>query len=179
MTERWARFDTESNVLDNLEKMAMFLSRVRENPEDWKWVVISCFSALYSYAIQVAKGTDDLSVLEGKEGKQRLISFQKALEYCEVPIGARGALELTEEEKTSIEKIQKVFRNNFEHFNPGSWSIEISGFPQHVLNALSVIRRLAVDHNFYTHLDEAQRERLHQALASCGKLAMQLRDEYT
>lgn len=180
MTERWARFNTETNALDNLEKVAIFLDRAKCNPEDWKWVVMSCFGALYGFAIQVAKGTDDLFVVrKTKKGQSRLITCGEAIEICQQAIGARGPLELSEEERESINLIQNTFRNNFEYFNPGSWSIEISGFPDHILNVLNVVRRLAIDHNFYTHLDAQEKERLNLAIRKCELTIGELREMYT
>ncbi len=178
MTERWARFDTESNALDNVEKLSHFLERAKHHPEEWKWVVICCFSALYSYAIQVAKGTDDLSVIvETKKGHKKLISFGEALKRCEKPFGGRDVLKLSAEESESIRVIQNEFRNKFEHYNPGSWAIEISGFPEHILNCLAVIQRLAIDMNFYTHLSLLQKERLELTLKSCELSISEIREE--
>lgn len=93
MSERWARYDTESNAIDNLEKAAQFLRTVKDNPEDWKWVVICIFSPLYGFTIQVAKGSDDSSVITvTKKGHSRLISFGDALKHCKFSMGARSAL---------------------------------------------------------------------------------------
>tara|TARA_R110000772_G_scaffold205748_1_gene316362 strand:+ start:1212 stop:1754 length:543 start_codon:yes stop_codon:yes gene_type:complete len=179
MTERWARFDTESNAIDNLEKTAHFLRTVKDNHEDWKWVVICIFSSLYGFAIQVAKGSDDLSVVNTtKKGHSRLITFDEALEACRVTVGGRNALVTSEAENESISTIQKEFRNKFEHFNPGSWSIEVSGFPDHILNILNVIRSLALDLNFYSHINEVQKSNLVYILDECAFIATKLREMY-
>jgi hypothetical protein len=179
MSERWARFDTESNAIDSLEKAAHFLRTVKDNPEDWKWVVVCSFSSLYGFAIQVAKGSDDRSVIQvTKKGHERLITFGDALKVCKLSLGARAALETSKGEDDSIDKIQNEFRNNFEHFNPGSWSIEISGFPEHILNIINVIERLALDLNFYSHINESQKSNLKYVLAECKFITSQLGKMY-
>ncbi len=179
MTERWARYDTESNAIDSLEKAAHFLRTVKDNPEDWKWVVVCIFSSLYGFAIQVAKGSDDLSVVnQTKNGKSKLIRFGDALKICRQSLGGRLALVTTDEEDMSIDAIQNEFRNKFEHSNPGSWSIEISGFPEHVFNIVNVIRRLALELNFYSHITEDQRENLEYILDECVFITSKLKSIY-
>lgn len=179
MSERWARFDTESNAMDSLEKTAQFLRTVKDNPEDWKWVVVSSFSSLYGFAIQVAKGSDDRSFIQvTKKWHERLITFGEALKMCKQSLGARAALETSKDEDDSIDKIQNEFRNNFEHFNPGSWSIEISGFPGHIFNMVNVIERLALDINFYSHLSISQKDNLKYVIAECKFITSQLGKMY-
>ncbi|GAA0819487.1 hypothetical protein GCM10009111_23550 [Colwellia asteriadis] len=179
MSDRWARFDTESNAMDSLEKTAQFLRTVKDNPEDWKWVIVSSFSSLYGFAIQVAKGSDDRSVIQvTKKGHERLITFGDALKKCKQSLGARAALETSKDEDDSINKIQNEFRNKFEHFNPGSWSIEISGFPSHIFNIVNVIERLALDINFYSHLSISQKDNLKYVIAECKFITSQLGKMY-
>ncbi|MDT3322019.1 hypothetical protein Q4Q52_19985 [Shewanella sp. SP1S2-4] len=177
--ERWAKYDTESNAIDSLEKAALFLKTVKDNPEDWKWVVICMFSSLYGFAIQVAKGSDDSSVIKvAKNGHSRLISFGEALKDCKRSIGARTALVTTEHEDWAIDNIQNQFRNKFEHYNPGSWSIEVSGFPVIIYHILNVIRRLSLVHNFYSHISEEQRESLEYVLDECEYINGKLKSLY-
>lgn len=176
MDEIWARFNTESNAADNIEKALYFLGKVKSSPEDWKWVVICCQSALYGFLIHVAKGTDDTSVVNiTKKGHKRLITFDEALKICRCSQGARQALVTSEDENISIEIIQKEFRNKFEHFSPCSWRIEVSGFPDHIRTIINVIKRVAIDINFYNHIHGEERNRLlsvfEQSLAKTDELS--------
>lgn len=168
MTPVWARFDTETNAADNLEKALYFLGNVKNRPEDWKWVIICCHSALYGFAVHVASGSDDLSVINTtKKGHNKLISFGEALKICKKTIGARQALITSDEEDESINTLQNEFRNNFEHFNPCSWSIEVSGFPNDIKNIINVIQRVAMDINFYNHIHDEERTRLLEVFDQC------------
>ena len=179
MKEHYARYDTESNAIDNLNKAAHFLRTVRDNTEDWKWVVVCIYSSLYRFAIQVAKGSDDRSVVKTtKKGNDRLITFDEALDICKVSSGGRTALVISSDEEKAINRIQKDFRHNFEHFNPGSWSIEVSGFPMLTKNVLSVLRRLALTHNLYTHIEEQNRINLEFTLDECDFLLNKLEAYY-
>ncbi len=161
MAEVWAKFNTETNAIDSIEKGLFFLGEVKKSPENWKWVVICCHQALYGFAVHVAKGTDDSSVItKTKKGRSMLISFDEALNICKSAMGAREALITSAEEDESIRIINKDFRNNFEHFNPRSWMIDVSGFPIHLRNFVNVTKRVAVDINFYNHLHGEEREKI-------------------
>ncbi len=158
MNSIWAEFTTESNAVDNLEKALYFLGKVKHKPEDWKWVIICCHSALYGFAVHVASGSNDSSVIKiTKNNKKRLITFTGALKRCK---SACPALILSDEEEKSITILQNEYRNNFEHFNPCSWIINVSGFPQDIENIINVIHRLSTSINFYIHLDEKERDSL-------------------
>ncbi|VAX10908.1 hypothetical protein MNBD_GAMMA26-1029 [hydrothermal vent metagenome] len=122
MAEVWAKFNTETNALDSLEKGLFFLGEVKKSPENWKWVVICCHQAFYGFAIHVAKGTDDFSVItKTKKGHSMLISFDEALKRCKSAMGAREALITSAEEDESIRIINKEFRNNLESGNNSWW----------------------------------------------------------
>ena len=179
MANIWARFTTETNAADNLEKALYFLGNVKERPEDWKWVIISCHSALYGFAVHVASGSDDASVVtKTKKGKSRLITFGEALNICKTREGARGALVLTEDEQLSINIMQNEFRNNFEHFNPCAWSIEVSGLPRDIKNVINVTRRIAIDINFYNHIHGEELKRLLTVFDECLNSVNQLSEHY-
>ena len=69
-------------------------------------------------------------------------------------------LELTESQKESIRILKESFRDNFEHFIPKHWSIEIHGFPQITIDVLDVIKFLAIDTKNYCHLNISQCRRI-------------------
>ncbi len=179
MTPIWARFTTETNAADNLEKALYFLGNVKQCPEDWKWVIICCHSALYGFAVHVASGSNDSSVVNTtKSGNKRLISFGEALKICKGSEGARQALILSNDEEESINILQNEFRNNFEHFNPCSWSIEVSGFPQDIKNIINVTKRVVFDINFYNHIHGKERERLLTVFDECLNKANEISEHY-
>jgi hypothetical protein len=55
---------------------------------------------------------------------------------------------------------EKALRNNFEHYVPRVWSIELHGLPQISMDVLDVISFLAVDTFTYQHLNQSQRRRV-------------------
>jgi len=179
MSGIYIKYDSELNALDDLEKAVHYISEVDDDPHNWKWVVRCCHSAMYGFAITAAKGSDDLSVVKvTKSGHRKLITFDEALKICCQSQGARHALDISNDERKSLRFLQDQFRNRFEHFLPGCWSIEVSGFPSHVLNQIHVIRRLAIDINFYSHLQLNELERLEAILSRCETKLEELANKY-
>lgn len=147
---KWMRYDEQTNALDYLEKCYHFLKTVEKERQNWKWVIITLHSALYGFAISACRGTNSDSVIHRtKKGHERLIDFNEALKRCQDPNWMRVNIdykyyELSNQQKESIRMLHKVFRNNFEHFTPKSWSIEIHDMPIMILDCLDVVRNLVV-----------------------------------
>lgn len=91
----------------------------------------------------------------------RLINFGEALKRCQDPSWMQMTLiskplQLSDQQKESIEILKHLLRNNFEHYIPKAWSIEIHGMPQITIDVLDVIRFLAVETGNYIHLNSTQ-----------------------
>ena len=162
----YLRLTEEINALDYLEKSYHFIEKANKDKYAWKWVVLSLHGALYGFAICACRGTSNLIVVkENKKGIKRLISFNEALENCQNYKLMRMTIEskhlvLTESQKESIWQLKKHLRNNFEHYQPMSWSIEIHGLPNIAIDILSLIRFLALDTGNYIHLSTIQKRKI-------------------
>ena len=164
--EIWLRLSEEINAIDYLEKVAIFIQFAPVNRNDWKWVIIGLHGALYGFAIAACRGTDSQSVVKKSN---RLISFWEALERCQDPGHMKmlihsNHLVLNESQKESINMLKAEFRNEFEHFKPKRWSIEIHGMPKMAIDVLEVIRYLALETNTYVHLNGEDRERVERLI---------------
>ena len=156
--ERWLRLTEETNALDYLEKAHDYIGQTESSDIAWKWVVLSLHGALYGFAICSLKGTNYDRVLK-KDG--RLISFGEALKRCQdsrymrMTIMSRP-LQLSAQERDSIRILRQHFRNNFEHYRPKLWYIELHGMSQIAICVLRVIRFLALDAGNYVNLTSTQ-----------------------
>jgi len=150
ISAKWIRFDEITNALDYLEKCFIFLLTVKNEPQNWKWVVITLHSALYGFAISACKGMNsEIVVSRTKKGHERLIDFNEALKRCQDPIWMRVNINYEEfkfspGQQNSIRKLHQVLRNNFEHFTPKSWSIELHYLPDMVYDCFEVVRLLII-----------------------------------
>jgi len=172
---RYIKFSEESNALDYLEKAYHFIQKVDRNPNDWKWVIIALHGALYGFAVCACRGTDPHNVTFKSKNSEKLISFDEALQTCQDPKIMKMTtlskhLELSSKQKESIDILKKTIRNNFEHFIPKTWYIEIHGFPQIAIDVLDVIRFLALEAHNYSHLSTYQTRQLKSYVYQSKKL---------
>ncbi len=79
-------------------------------------------------------------------------------------------LKLTNEQKTSIDRLKKEFRNKFEHYPPRAWSIEIHGMPHIAIDVLDVVRFLALETGNYTSLNQPQKRKVTSLVFQSKKL---------
>ncbi len=163
---KWLRFTAETNALDYLERAGKFIRQTESDTKAWKWVIISLHGALYGFAICACRSTDYENIIRRtKKGIERLISLDDALRICQdkewmgTLYGGKPLI-LTENQKYSIKMLKKTLRNNFEHFKPKGWSIEVHGLPGIAIDILDIIRFLAVGTFRYQHLNQSQRRRI-------------------
>ena len=157
---KYAEFTEESNALDYLEKTLDFIKTAVGNPVEWKWVVLAIHGALYGFMICTLKGTDPDNVCATtKAGHVKLIDFRAARKRCQQPeftsvSGFTNVLRLTHNEDLALDMIHNDFRNQFLHYRPTLWSIEVTGMPFVIDLGLDVLRKVALDMGgYYAHYD--------------------------
>lgn len=174
--EKYLRFTEETNALDYLERAGEFIKSTSSDPKAWKWVILSLHGALYGFAISACKGSDYQSVVrKTKKGHERLITLDEALKMCQDKkwmgtLSSGLALNLSPSQEDSIRRLKATLRNNFEHYIPGGWSIEMHGFPRISMDILDVIRFLAVETLRYQHLNQTQRRKIKSIVFQSKKL---------
>jgi hypothetical protein len=171
--EDWVSFTEESNALDYLRKTVEFAKRVETALEDWKWVVLSLYGALYGFMICALKGTNPDNVAYTKGQQKRLISFGEALKRCQNPVymsmmDSSRILNMSQTQKRSLGLIQEEFRDAFAHYQPRLWAIELHGMPEIVMDGLDVVRFLGVEASNYAHFNADDRKQI-DALVTEGK----------
>lgn len=163
MMGKYYRTDEKENAVDFLQTAATFYAG--DHPHRWKWLTISLHGALYGFAALAIKGTNPDRVSKG----EKLISMWEALKRCQgdaymLQYSDSQRLVISDDENWAIEKLSKDFRNNFEHFMPKRWSIEVSGFPAIVSHVCRVIRFLALESGNVS-LNGKERKRVRLAIS--------------
>lgn len=166
-----------TNALDYLERAVSFLKETPDSHKAWKWVVIALHGALHGFAVAAAKGTDETSLL-GKNGK--MLGFWDILKLCQDPQHMRMLvhsrhLTVTDSQRDSIDLLKASLRNEFEHFSPKVWGIELHGMPQITIDVLDVIGFLAVETHTYVHLSPDQQEQVRRLVEDGKKFAAHLK----
>jgi hypothetical protein len=156
----------EINALDFLEKAYFFISQHEIKAIDWKWVSIALHGALYGFAICMLKGTNyERVIFKDRNNINRLISLDEAIKRCQLPEYAKMTivskeLILSNKQKESIRVLKDLLRNNFIHYIPSNWSIEIHGCPDMAIDILSIIKFLALESCNYISLSDSQKKKV-------------------
>ena len=175
-TEKYLRFTEETNALDYLERAGEFIQRALTDPKAWKWVVLSLHGALYGFAIVACKTSNPSSIVKTtKKGHERLITLDEALEMCKDAnwmgtLYGGIPLNVSARQADSIRRLKETLRNNFEHYIPSLWLIELHGMPQIAIDILNVIRFLAIETFRYQHLNQSQERKIRSIIFQSKKL---------
>jgi hypothetical protein len=167
ITANYARFTEEANALDYLEKTVSFIKSADNNPLDWKWIILAIHGALYSFMICALKGTSPDNVcFNTKAGKTKLIGFPEALKRCQDSAwmnvsGFTKVLQLSEKQRRAVKRIHDEFRNQFVHYQPTIWSIELAGMSEIVMQALDVVRFVSREMGcYYVHYEAGDTQKM-------------------
>ena len=153
--ERWIQIDEAEDVVGSLRHVIRTAQFVGEDQLAWKWVVLALHSALQgacvchltSTAAPVGAVTernaaewlayfeDSRSNPNARAPKTYLMGLPDLLAAVRKPYSAgdrsnAAGVELSDSELSWLRRFHEVFRNQFVHFEPIGWSIEVSGIPE-------------------------------------------------
>lgn len=169
--------DEQNDVLASLEMVQLALSHCEDNPNYWKWVVIALHSALQGALVCHLSDTAQLGALSnksttnwldwynrGRKGtmpKKRLAGPQELLDRL-IDGKARagrmdaGSVTVSPDQKRDFDLLHE-FRNDFMHFQPTGWVIEISGMPRIVKSQTKIIADIFSKGWAFRHLDDGRK----------------------
>ena len=160
----WLSTNESVETVSDFEMFAEQLKRITGDPHRWKWAVIALHSGLQGMIVLALKGSDYMNVIRHDEKKlysevsddkrsgksprnnQTLIRFtdlyvwikrNKILMYTDcrkfVPRGTQGR---------SIKTLNRL-RNEFVHFTPRVWGLDLGGLPRIASDCLEIAEFLA------------------------------------
>lgn len=159
----WLRTDELREAVLAICMVKEMLNRVNDEPYYWKWVVLALHNALQGFMVLALRGSDGLSVLKDDCAKAWLDAYERGDgNYPEARL--KRFLELYKDIKSdkmriygdsrpfrpqgtqgrSVKLLNRL-RNEFIHYTPKSWSLEISGLPKVVEDCIGVISFLAFE----------------------------------
>lgn len=196
--EVWLRTDERLDVVSSLLEVQRALNAVSTDVTAWKWAVIGIHSALQGAMVCHLSGTANVGALTRKSVKEvlswreneengvgcgakskgaprekvadakelfcRLQKNSKRFEY-----GAGQTIAVTSDEKRAFNLIH-CLRNDFSHFSPKGWSIEVSGLPNALLELVGLFRRISRDPWPFRHMEIEQKEHLRQTVEEIERI---------
>jgi hypothetical protein len=161
--KNYLRFDEKSNTYDSLEKLCLFLSKVQNEPNFWKWSIIALHNSLYGAMILSLQGSNPDRVSKFPIGKKTIYSTSSDNEPITLKVENRKLIDFSEAFKRiqkdkfmkmnvgsnifksefrhqeTVRALNNIFRNQFLHFMPLGWSIEIMGLDYLINDCLEII----------------------------------------
>lgn len=155
MAEIWLRIDEREDVIASLKMYIDAISKVRSDIIYWKWAIISLHSAVQSLMAFHLSFGNNLLVMSQQDAKAWLEAHETGAPYPETEMDSFLSLykkikkhEIlgfkftpTGQQGSSIKRLN-YFRNEFVHFMPKGWSIEMSGMPNICLDNLHIMKSL-------------------------------------
>jgi len=153
-TGNWIRTDEAEDVAASVRHVLRCWSLIPDDPQIWKWIALALHSALQGACVchlvttasPVGAVTDRnagewLAYFEGsrtdpqarmpKTYLMALPALIKAVRKQDSSGGgyASAAIEISQSELRWLSRFHDELRNQFVHFEPCGWSIEVSGMP--------------------------------------------------
>lgn len=182
--------------VNSLKFVSELKKKIRKEPYNWKWTIISFHNALQSIMVMSLQGSNGLLTLKKKSEEAWLKAY-----YENSPKNPRleldNFLNLYKKIKSSshlnyfqskkycppgtqdwaMEKLNAL-RNDFIHFGPKLWTIEISGLPGIILDCLDIARFQCCESGTIFFTDRRPLKPIVQELNKQEKFFKKLNEEY-
>ena len=171
------------------------LGHVLQDPYEWKWVIIGLDNALQNWMVEALRGSAAYHVIhprirdrwwaalqtEARPPDERLDEFFGLYESIQSDAMDKFVqskrLEPTPMQEDAVGRLHQL-RNEFVHFVPKLWSLEVSGLPAIIYECTCVIRFLAFQSgNIWWHKED-HASRTTAALSNIDAAVSMLRTAY-
>ncbi|MFH1596686.1 MAG: hypothetical protein ABIG94_10020 [Pseudomonadota bacterium] len=170
------------------------MSNVERDWYQWKWAILALHSSLQGFMVMALRGSDGLNCLRDDVAAEwfrayragEKLPIEKLDNFLNLYKKIKKANKMTfyihskpfkpsGTEGTSIKKINSL-RNDFVHFVPKSWSLEVTGLPPIFLDCLNIIDFLGWRCNNIIWYESAVEKRASKALSEAMKRIKDLKD---
>lgn len=160
MNEFWLQTNEYEEATSALEAVAEWSQRVENNISYWRWVVLALHNSVQGYMVLALRGSDGLRPLKDDVATKWLTAYREGGKYPVEKLDTFLNLYKKVQSDTmlfyvhskkvvpsrtlgrSMKKLNS-HRNDFVHFLPKSWSLEVSGLPAICLDCLALVEFLA------------------------------------
>lgn len=189
MVDNWIETNETEDVAGSIRHALRAAQVLGEDPQAWKWVVMALHSALQGACVchltttaapvgavternareWLAYFEDSRTNPHARPPKTRLMGLPDLLKAVRKPSsagdGSNGAgVAISESELSWLLRFHKEIRNQFAHFEPMGWSIEVSGIPAIAKLVARIIEDILRTGWAFRHQDRAQREEMQRSL---------------
>jgi hypothetical protein len=174
---KYVRFDELENLLASLDMLAVLSGQFerKRGATYWKWLIIGAHDAVQAAIICAIADSTGTNVLSKKSARAVLDWLEDSSKKYPGKFMAdfrtllkRARIKFSTQERKDIRKLHG-FRNEFVHFTPKSWSVELLGLPRIVGAALRLVERLMERDQPTVRMSGNRKRRLEQNLRQIRK----------
>lgn len=195
MAEIWIRTDEAEDVAGSIRQIVRMVNYVGDDAQAWKWAVIALHSALQGACVcHLTTTAAPLGAVTDKNAAEWIAYFEdsRVNPHAKRPktylMNLPELLKATTKRKSGgdhcssvgvaisrtemdwLGRFHKNIRNQFTHFEPMSWSVEVSGIPQIANLVARIIKDILEAGWAFRHLPLTQREDMQKNLELLEKL---------
>jgi hypothetical protein len=168
--------DEREELVNALRKVRTELEAARTDDHAWKWVIHALQSAVQNAIVAAISGTDGLGALTDRSARERMEDYENdtgrhadawLADFRELyrRMKSRTAFPPSPDVDEDLGRLVRL-RNQFEHFAPKGWSIQLAGLPRIVRNLLRVVEHLGWSPGHILWYEEALREEARRQIDS-------------
>ncbi len=182
--DEWLRTNEYVDTVETSEFLAEQLQNIKSEPHRWKWVIIILHNLLQGMMVLALKGSHGLNVLFPKDQNRwleahgnrkgypddlklnRFPALYKMIKSDEMLMYVYSSSFQPKPNHDSSVALLNSLRNDFIHFTPKSWSIELRGLPTLVLDCLDIAEFLSWESKNVFWSQEELADRIRSAFVS-------------
>jgi hypothetical protein len=191
----YLRTNEREEAVRSLEWAAAQIAQVQTDPYNWKWVLISLHNAIQGYLVLALWNGNGLLTLKPKSAAkwlkalegggaypvERLDEFLNLYAKAKDPenfhFHGAAAFVPGPTHDQSMARLNE-FRNEFIHFTPKGWSLQLAGLPAICIDILDVVRYFAWETTSINWYDATYVERSERAHAGLLQIFRELEGRY-
>ncbi len=196
MESLWLQTDEADDVRGSLRHAVQCAELAKRDPHAWKWMMLALHSALQGACVchltttaapvgavsdknaaewleYFEKSRTDASV---KPPRTFLLSLPGLLKKIRKPfsVGDRSlpdGIAISEKEIAWLNRLHEEIRNQFVHFEPMGWSIELSGIPEYAQVVARIITDILAAGYAFRHLDQTSIDAMRREISDLARAA--------
>lgn len=175
------------DVLASLEHCGLSLRQTRRSDRAWKWVILSLHSALQGAMVCHLSSTAQLGALTKNSAEKWLEWYEKKGQNGRIPHiqervanaeelfirlscpskriegGCGAPIEITKRQRMAFKRLNNL-RNEFSHFSPKGWDIELEFIEEIIEDILYIVCLIQKDQWPFRHMPEENKSFLRSTI---------------
>lgn len=197
--EPWLRTDERKEAIKALEMVLEQISQVKADVYRWKWIIVALHNATQAFMVLALRGGSNFHLVKKVDTKKYLAAIRGEGEpfpneqldyfldlYKKIKSDRMKMYVHSKPFKPSGNQTRRVkklhrLRNEFIHFLPKGFSLELTGMPEIVKDCLSVISFLAFESGnvFWVEADQEAGEKLKDMIEKISREASSIEVIYS